>query len=244
MSKIRKLYSQAGQDLWVMRDVFDYKTSGFFLDVGAYDGLHLSNTYALERNLNWNGICIEADSETFDKLKRNRSCCCINICVGKSEGEVEFITGRGPYSGSKDKRRDIEIRDDIGTTTRVIPTLPLNQILDQHGAPEIIDYFSLDVEGMEDDVMQTFPFDKHRFLCATIERPSLGLRQTLTKHGYLLVSDQPGMDAFYIHNQIGPAYTGKIMKRSANTASQFWERVGFMIGKFFHLGVRSSLRRL
>ena len=244
MSKIRKLYSQAGQDIWVMRDVFDYKVGGYFLDIGAYNGVHLSNTYALEKNLNWNGICIEADHETYSILKRNRRCACINACVGKSEGEVEFITGRGPYSGSKDKRRDIEIRDDIGSKTRIIPTLPINQILDQHRAPEIIDYLSLDVEGMEDDVMQTFPFDKHRFLCATIERPSLGLRQTLAKHGYLLVSDQPSMDSFYIHNQIGPAYTGKIMKRSANAACQFWERVGFMIGKFFHLGVRSSLRRL
>lgn len=244
MSKIRNLYSQAAQDIWVMRDVFDYKLGGYFLDIGAYNGVHLSNTYALEKNLNWNGICIEADHETYSILKRNRRCTCINTCVGKTGGQVEFISGRGPYSGSREKRRDVELKEDIGSPVRIAHTLPLSQILDQHGAPEVIDYISLDVEGMEEEVMQTFPFEHRSFLCATIERPSLELRQTLAKHGYLLVSDQPGMDAFYINKEMGASYTGKIMRRSASAASSPWERVCLMIKNVFCRGVRNSLRRL
>jgi hypothetical protein len=46
---IKKFYSQAGQDAWVLQQVLDYKIGGYFVDIGAFDGIHLNNTYWLER---------------------------------------------------------------------------------------------------------------------------------------------------------------------------------------------------
>ena len=46
---------------------------GFFIEAGALDGEHLSNTLYMERFLNWTGILIEADPKSYDNLlKRNR----------------------------------------------------------------------------------------------------------------------------------------------------------------------------
>jgi len=61
-------YSQLNQDLWVL-DTLKHKRNGIFVDVGAFDGINLSNTYLLEKEHGWNGICIEANSESFKKLK-------------------------------------------------------------------------------------------------------------------------------------------------------------------------------
>lgn len=38
---------------------------GFFLDIGAHDGIELSNTYVLEKKYNWSGICVEANPYSF-----------------------------------------------------------------------------------------------------------------------------------------------------------------------------------
>ena len=37
-------YSQIGQDLWVL-ETLKNKKNGYFLDIGAHDGIYLSNTY-------------------------------------------------------------------------------------------------------------------------------------------------------------------------------------------------------
>ena len=49
-------YSQIDQDLHVLR-FFCNEKNLFFLDIGANDGKTLSNSYLLEKEYNWNGIC-------------------------------------------------------------------------------------------------------------------------------------------------------------------------------------------
>jgi hypothetical protein len=70
LHKKRLFRSQAGQDLWVFGEVFNEQRSGFFLDIGAHDGVVLSNTYVLENRYDWRGICIEANPDTFEELKK------------------------------------------------------------------------------------------------------------------------------------------------------------------------------
>lgn len=55
--------------------------NGYFVDLGAYDGIYLSNTYLLERRYEWNGICIEANPATFMSLRSNRRAKCVNAFV-------------------------------------------------------------------------------------------------------------------------------------------------------------------
>ena len=51
-------YSQLGQDLDVIKH-YNFKENGFFVEIGANDGISLSNTYLLEKKYNWKGLCIE-----------------------------------------------------------------------------------------------------------------------------------------------------------------------------------------
>ena len=63
-------FSEAGQDMLVKDNFFKNKKSGFFVEIGAYDGIDGSNCYHFEKFMNWEGIAIEASPIQFEKLKK------------------------------------------------------------------------------------------------------------------------------------------------------------------------------
>ena len=83
-------YSQIGQDKWVV-ETFRGMKRGFFLDVGAGDGIDLSNTYALEQSFSWKGVCIEPHSKTYPRLVVNRVCKTNDSFVLRDDEQVDFI---------------------------------------------------------------------------------------------------------------------------------------------------------
>lgn len=153
---MRKFYSQAGQDEWI-GSFFEWKKKGFFLDIGAHNGIDINNTYFLEKELDWNGICIEADPEIFGLLKQNRNSHCLNVGVSDVTGEMNFLPDG--FSG-----RESNLPEAIKIKTKTI-----RDILDLYNTPKIIDYVSLDIEGMELKALKGFPFEKHQILAMTVE---------------------------------------------------------------------------
>lgn len=191
-------YSQVGQDAWVYGEVFNEKSHGFFVDLGAHDGILLSNTYILEKRYNWSGICIEANPLTYQSLVANRDCICVNKCVDHHHGKVTFAlndTNGGIIAEDCDNDSD-----ERSTETVELDALPLIELLREHNAPKNIDYLSVDIEGAEDRALLNFPFDQYTFRCITIERPSAQLRSRLQQEGYLLIKEIPDLDCFYIHS--------------------------------------------
>ena len=77
---------------------------------------------------------------------------------------------------------------------------PLAKIMADAGAPTTVDYFSLDVEGSEYEILKTFPFDRYRFRVLGIEmmKPSNEIHSLMTRHGYVL-RENVGHDAMYIN---------------------------------------------
>lgn len=71
-------YSQAGQDKEALRR---FGWNGFFVDIGAHDGIESSNTFELER-IGWKGICVEP-GEAFNKLSEARNCVCVKMFAGR-----------------------------------------------------------------------------------------------------------------------------------------------------------------
>jgi len=71
MIDIKLQYSQAGEDV-ILREIFQKieKPVEWICEFGAWDGVHLSNTFTFVANNNANAINIEGDKEKFFSLKR------------------------------------------------------------------------------------------------------------------------------------------------------------------------------
>ena len=65
-------YSQYNQDNYLETNIFKGYKNGFYVDVGAHDGISFNNTLYFEKNNNWTGINIEPIKSVFDKLVINR----------------------------------------------------------------------------------------------------------------------------------------------------------------------------
>jgi FkbM family methyltransferase len=204
-------HSQIGQDQWV-ESILGTKRDGFFVELGACDGLYLSNTLFFERERGWKGICIEPHDYYFQQLAQNRSCHTVNELAYSNAGEVVPFAMCNELSGVIDKYlgpfTNKQYSVDKLTTT-------LGSILDRCHAPYVIDYLSLDVEGQEYNILSTFPFDKYQFRCITVEHnaPHVGptqqklIREILEKNGYQYVKGNDDVekwghgpiDDFYVY---------------------------------------------
>lgn len=161
-------YSQFGQDVFVYDNFFENKRNGTFVDIGAHDGVTLSNTYMFEKNFGWKGWCFEPNPVVFEKLITNRTCECHEIAIDDYDGIGEFkiVTGyaemlsglQNNYNEQHLNRIKHEINQFGGMEeTLEVPVCTLKSVL--HKDTEI-DYLSIDTEGGELkiilDILKTF----------------------------------------------------------------------------------------
>lgn len=183
-----KSYSEPANrnDLFVL-DALAGKRNGYFVEAGALDGVQVSNTLLLEEDHGWTGLCVEPDPQLFEELGHNRRCICANACLYDQPGVVEFIVGARGWGGVL-KHLDAFKKDYWGGGQQVsIRAVPLATLLEQHNAPAVIDYLSLDTEGSEYIILKDFPFDRFRFRVISIEGSSCN--DLLISMGYRLVTN-------------------------------------------------------
>ena len=164
-------FSQDRQDECLEINIFNGFKNGFFMDIGAHDGISYNNTLYFEKTNNWNGVNVEANKVVYDKLVINRpNNININCAVCNKDGEDEFLFNSGyteMLSGLKNNfdQRHIERikRENIerGGTTEIVKvnTRKIETICDEYNINHI-NYLSIDVEGAEFDVIKSINFDK------------------------------------------------------------------------------------
>lgn len=157
----------AGQVTAVLR-LLRNLTKGFFIESGAADGESFSNSLFLERDMNWTGLLIEPEPKSYgDLAKRNRKSWTLQNCLSleKYPTEVSFekteITGK--IIGNKVSQSELS----AGKLANV-QCLPLYSILLAHGQTWV-DFFSLDVEGHELQVLKTIPWHKVNITVVAVE---------------------------------------------------------------------------
>ena len=203
--RINPFKGQKGQDKWVIFTVLPFKRKGYFLELAAADGITHSNTYALEKLFGWKGICIEPNPYVLDTLGKNRSCIIDSSVVSNKREQVTFRIDNGQLGGivAEDTDNSYEVRGEQlkEAETATFDAVLLGDVLEKNSAPNVIDYFSLDVEGSEERVISSIEFDKYRFRCMTIERPTPLVNKILLENDYVFVKNYRN-DSFYIHSSL------------------------------------------
>lgn len=147
------------------------RPDGTFVEVGAFDGVSYSNTWGLAAR-GWTGFYIEAEPDFAERCRRTHAdhprISVLQQAVGPREpGEItlhlggELTTGdprlRDEYAGIDWARGSLE-----PGRSRVLPTLPLDDVLEGIGIAEGFDLLVVDVEGMEPAVLDGFTVDRWR----------------------------------------------------------------------------------
>jgi len=201
-------YSQIGQDLEVLN--FYNKKDGFFIEIGASDGIFLSNTYLLEKDHNWKGICVEPVPSKFELLCKNRpnSFCCDKAVFNKTNENVMFNIWNTEdlYSGITSNIDCHTHTLQNNNTEIVVNTISLIDLLETYNAPNFIEYLSLDTEGSEFEILRFFDFNKYIFGIIHIEHNSVEPRRTLIrelliKNNYVYIRENRWDDVYY-HSSI------------------------------------------
>lgn len=202
---------QLGQDLFVLHAT-GFKRGGFFVEFGAADGVNLSNTYLLERSFGWRGILAEPGRAWHDELRRCRSCIVDERCVWSSTRErLKFReTEEAEYSTVEvfvDRADPNADRRKSGFEYEV-ETVSLNDLLDEHSAPSCIDYLSVDTEGSEYEILNSFNFRDFEINVITVEHnyhhdPRANVHDLLAKAGFVRVFEEMSQfDDWYVRREL------------------------------------------
>jgi FkbM family methyltransferase len=186
-------YSQIGQDLAVLKH-YKNKRSGYFVEIGASDGIAFSNTYLLEKEFGWKGVCVEALPEKFKQLCKNRPTA---VCIEKAVFNRSNLTLKFDIAHSFDMLSGISEyiterwseRVKLNCTTIDVKTITLTELLNEAKAPAFIDYLSLDTEGSEFEILKAHDFSKYKFGLIDVEHNYIeptrtNIRNFLILNGY------------------------------------------------------------
>jgi len=181
-------YSQHGEEL-IIRDFFQDRRGGVFLDVGAAWPVHYSNTYYLERELDWSGIAVDAFADHARRWRNRRpKSTFVNFIVTDHSGGVE--TFHRALDTNMIGISTLTPEEGLGPATEFeevqVPTITLTDLLDQAGVSKI-DLLSMDIEGHELAALAGFDIDRFKPELVCIEVHAAA-RQPVTEffaaHGY------------------------------------------------------------
>jgi FkbM family methyltransferase len=178
------------------------KKNGFFIELGANDGLFQSNTAFFEKEHEWTGILIEPSLKGFELCKKNRiNSICLNYACVSDNFKDEYVFGdfleNHPMGSIEGKR--------LQNKTQIkVKAITLEKILNKYNCKNI-DFLSLDTEGYELEILKGLNLNKHRPKYMLIEiypNQYNDIMNYLTSNNYKLHSnfsnynivDNPGWD--------------------------------------------------
>ena len=175
--------------------IFDYK-DGFFLEVGANDGVSWSNTINLERNLNWIGILIEPDFNQYIKCLKNRpNSVVVNAALVSKEfskkNDQILFPKKGTLMTKTYEKNIFNLLRLFFKKLIYVNCISLGSLLSNLDITKI-DLFSLDVEGNELEVLKSINFNdvNIKYICIEVwDNDKEKIFTFLKKKNYVLTKD-------------------------------------------------------
>ena len=184
--------------------IIGHKKNGFYVELGANNGVNQSNTFKLQKIYMWKGILIEPNPTLAQECVINRSFAkspqveCAACVPFEFKDRFVEIVDFGLMSVAKNLDIDAHAIQSFHQSAKNYGTnrksfiygaiaKTLNDILLAHKAPSNIDFLSLDVEGNEESVLRGINFDQFRFKFILVEvyKNNTKVVNYLERHGYI-----------------------------------------------------------
>jgi len=200
-------FASHGQDEYIANQLLPNVERGVFIEIGANDGVSLSNTYYLEKR-GWSGVVIEPLPNAFKKLEEARRCMKVNACICNYDGETTFLEINGGCemlsgipenydSGHVRRVRKNLKRHNATSREIVVPCFTLKTVLDMHGINHV-NYLSIDTEGGELDILRSIDFQEISVDVVSVENNYFNatIENMMQANGYKLMTIA-GVDEIY-----------------------------------------------
>jgi len=219
-SAVPKSYAQFAEDLEVLD--FFHQQPGYYVEIGANDGVSGSNTALLEQQ-GWQSLLVEANPELVAKVKATRPRSIVVHAAIVSPEQVDTIAFYKVVGGEPgiDGLSTTVCTDDFieritgyggQIETIRVDALTLDQVFTKHQVPDRFEVLSIDVEGVELEVLKGLSWDRYQPRIIIVEDNSVGADWSvchyLRRQGYLRVH-RTGVNDWYVQ----PA-----------DASRFWRK--------------------
>jgi len=171
-----------------LKKYLDYKKSGIYIELGAFDGIFQSNTKWLEDDYGWTGILIEPSPNKYKECLNNRknniihNCACVSFDYTNERIKGDFIGTPMCSVGGKRKNR---------ASTQEVKAFTLQKLIDDSKYKEI-DFLSLDVEGYELEVLKGINFFSQKikfFLIEIYDKDKDSIFNFMQKNNYVLINN-------------------------------------------------------
>ena len=169
---------------------------GFFIEAGANDGISQSNTYVLERDCGWQGLLVEPVPHLANLAERYRKSEVLRVALGSkdSEGGEVVLEHDNLRTHVASGQHGNQIKSPV-----VVPLVSLSSLLREREVSQV-DFFSLDVDGYENEVLSGFDYAACSIECLLVETKRIDLLNIpidyfrepvkLSHHDYLLVRNK------------------------------------------------------
>ncbi|MFT5694792.1 MAG: FkbM family methyltransferase [Myxococcota bacterium] len=191
----KKLYSQNNEEL-IIRDFFNDRRGGFFLDIGAASAIFNSTTYYLEERLGWRGIGVDALPRYGPRWAEKRpKSLFVNYAISDKSGEtMTFYEHDWPEVSSLSKEQASQFGGEEKLTEVEVKTITLNDLLEKYGVNKV-DHLTIDIEGAEMFALNGFDIERYKPDLICIEAHTRGkqgedeIRGYFEAHGYELLKE-------------------------------------------------------
>ena len=188
----------------LVREFFDHRADGFFVDVGANDPTSMmSQSHHLENTLNWTGLLVEPNPQLAQRCREQRPASATFECACVDQEDHPSLTLYIPLKNGQEMDLHAGIDKNIDDFNYhehkevSVKARTLNSILKEISAPEI-DFLSIDVEGAELQVLKGLDFSQYKPQLILLEDKHLYLTKHhfLKNHGYHLIK-RTGFNFWY-----------------------------------------------
>ena len=151
----KRSYSQFQEDLFLL-DFFKNRSTGKFVDLGAYHPMKFNNTYLLYKK-GWSGTNVDLNSSSIDMFNIVRERDTNKCALISAERNIEKTVY---YEHNFSAVNSLILSEDLKKVLKkekIMKTSTFDELVDHK-----FDFLNIDLEGHDYDVLKTINLQKHK----------------------------------------------------------------------------------